>query len=74
MTSSKRIETQIKGIQDKAEGVKTQVRDILETNIVKTQLNFLDHPDTVVGAAVTATSSKSIKQFIITSSITRYPC
>jgi hypothetical protein len=39
MLSSKRIEKQIKGIQDKAEGVKTEVCGFWYINIVKTPLS-----------------------------------
>lgn len=71
MCSSKRIEKQIKDIQDKAENVKTEVYRLLSLALRDYHLiAFVDHTNPIIGtaaAAAAATSGSSINRDTITS-------
>jgi chaperonin cofactor prefoldin len=73
--SSKRIETQIKGIQDRAEDVKSEVQQSFPAS-QKTVVDIAtDHTNTIRGttAAATATSSSGMRELRVLSQQIRYP-
>jgi hypothetical protein len=75
MCGSKRIETQIKGIQDRAEDVKSEVQRSFPASQKIVVDIATDHTNTISGTATaaTATSSSGMKELQVLSQQMRYP-